>query len=123
MTMNREAERRALRKARILESQRYRRQRKRRIDYAPCRAASALIDALTGHEYQPLGWLIGRRAHRSRNGCGASAAIDKLILAASELPEFRGLVQSSDKARNDSGGAVIAPSCDGPSGSTIGRTG
>ena len=99
MMTDREAERRVLRKARILDSQRYRRRQKRRIDYSPCRAASALIDALTGHEHQPLGWLIGRRAHRSRNGCGASAAIDKLILAASELPEFRELVQSNDKGK------------------------
>lgn len=91
---NREAERRALRKAGILDRQRYRRQHKRRIDYYPSPEAAAAIDALTGWKPDRLRRFLGLPARRSPNGCGVSGAIDKLVRAASELPEFRELVRS-----------------------------
>lgn len=91
---NREAERRALRKAGILDRQRYRRWHKRRIDYYPSPAAAALIDALTGRKPERLNSLLGLPVRRSPNGRSVSAAIDELIRAARELPEFRDLVKS-----------------------------
>ena len=92
---SREAERRALRKAAILDRQRYRRWHKRRIDYYPSPEAAAVIDALTGWEPDRLNRLVGLPARRSPNGCGVSGAIDKLVRAASELPEFATLVKSA----------------------------
>ena len=93
---NREAERRKLRKAGILDRQRYRRWQKRRIDYYPSPEAAAVIDALTGWEPDRLNRLLGLPAGRSPNGCGVSGAIDKLVRAASELPDFRDLVKSGN---------------------------
>ena len=92
---NREAERRALRKARILDRQHYRRSNKRRIDYYPSPEAAAVIDAMIGRTPDRMRYLLNRlagvpdRRPRPPNGAGLSAVIDRLLLAASELPEFR----------------------------------
>ena len=100
---NREAERRALRKARILDRQSYRRANKRRIDYFPSPEAAAVIDAIAGRPPDRMRYLFRRLAGlpdgrpRPPNGAGLSAVIDRLLLAASELPEFQSSAASGSK--------------------------